>query len=99
MRNNLFLALWALVFSVALYDGQFAWNLRTTFLEWELNPLAIALCQYGGMASLFGVKYTGLAFGACVGGYARSKEHWVAWPFTIFVAGIHAALAGHYAVL
>lgn len=96
---KLYLALWALVFTVALYDGRFAWNLRTSFFEWELNPVAIALCKYGGMAGLFSLKYTGLAFGAFVGCYARCKAHWAAWPFTLFVAGIHAVLAGHYAVL
>jgi hypothetical protein len=97
--GKLYIALWVLAAVVAIYDGRFAWDHSSSFTYWESNPLARTLCIHGGMAGLLVAKYVGLAFAACVGGYARCKDHWLAWPFTILVASVHLLLVAQYAQL
>ena len=51
-----YLLAWTFVWMVTAFDAAFAWVNRQTFSEWEMNPVAVAMNEWGGMQSVVGFR-------------------------------------------
>jgi hypothetical protein len=98
VRGIPFASAWAFIFSAAAYDCYFAWQHRAVMPSWELNPLARWAAGQFGLAAVFGLKFVGLSFAACLAAYCRRRRRGLGRALTLSALGVYALLSLHYLV-
>jgi hypothetical protein len=96
MKLSLFALAWLFVFTVAGYDMYFAWQYRSAFQSWEMNPAARWVAGWCGLATVFCLKCLLLAFAALVGVCCYRCRHRLTAPYTAVVSGLHLWLSVQY---
>ena len=86
---------WTFVWVVTVFDAAFAWVNRRTFEHWEMNPIAVALSQWGGMPCVVGFRLLTVAC-CCVAVTLASKQF--RDTATGVVTLVHLGLVGVYVV-
>src|SRR5262245_36697091 len=97
-RGAGFMVAWICVFLIAAYDIYFAWSFRDTFASWELNPLVRWAVETVGLFVVFGFRLAALVFVSALVWHCRKQRRAIACVLTVFVVGVHAALAAHYVI-
>ena len=97
-RRTCLLIAWCGVFLITAYDMHFAWTFRDEFASWELNPLMRWTADTVGMVAVFGFKVAALLFVTTLIWYCRHHRRMISRFLTLFVVGVHAALATHYMI-
>jgi hypothetical protein len=98
MRFSLFLLTWLFTIFAAVFDAYFAWNHRAGLQNWELNPFICWLAGIGGIETVLGFKAITTIFATGIGFFCRRRQHWLAMPFTLAVAGIFIFLSVYYVI-
>jgi hypothetical protein len=70
---------WSFVIAVSLADSAFTWVCRDSALEWEENPVAIAVISRLGAAGAIAYRFACLAFAGSMA-RARTRLSWMVTP-------------------
>jgi hypothetical protein len=96
MKTALTSVAWVFVLAVATYDASFAWNHRTSFEIWEMNPVAVWAARLFGLGAVLLAKFLTLVFATWVAAYCHQRRHRLEMPYTFLVGSLHFALSLHY---
>lgn len=99
MRIALYIFSATVIISMSLYDSYFAYTNRHTFVEWELNPIAIWLYKLIGMQGMILLKISILILFIVVSAPLFIKGNKVATIGVTLTVVAHLFLAGYYGVL
>lgn len=98
MKNMFFALAWVFILAVYTYDVYFAWQYRSAFQLWELNPLARWIANDYGLNVLFLFKWLLLGFVVAVAGYCHLRRHYLELPYTLIISVVHLMLSVHYVI-
>lgn len=87
---------WAFIAGAAGYDTAFAWEYRTWFASWEMNPIARWLAHDFGLWPLFAFKALGLLLAGGLAVYCHFRRHCLERPLTYSICAVYAFLSLHY---
>lgn len=99
MRVALYIFSVTIIISMSLYDSYFAYTNRHTFVEWELNPIAIWLCKLIGIQGMILLKFTIILFFTIASAPLFIKGNKIITIGVSFTTVAHLFLAGYYGVL
>lgn len=71
--------IWIFILTVAVADAYFSWSCRTSFLEWEANPVASFACRQTGIWGVLVLRALTLGYAALMASF-RSRCGWLIAP-------------------
>lgn len=95
----LFSAAWVFIFLAALYDGYYAWQFRSTFLAWELNPVARWAAVRLGLTAVLWFKALSLAFTYVLARHCLSHRPRLALELASLGVVAYLVVTAHYAAI
>ena len=70
---------WAFIVAVALADIYFSWQCQSSMLEWELNPVAARMFQWGGAIGMVLYRAGILGYAAAMS-FVKTRFSWLVAP-------------------
>jgi hypothetical protein len=70
---------WGFIVAVALADVYFTWQCQGTTLEWELNPVAVGVFHWGGVAGVALYRIALLVYAAAMS-RVKTRFTWLLTP-------------------
>ena len=78
-QRKLTIAIWGFIVAVAIADVYFTWQCQSTTLQWELNPVAVRVFQWGGVVGVTLYRVAVLAYAAAMS-CVKTRFTWLVTP-------------------